>query len=61
MSLVDPQHVECPDCVFFNPNRANRLCRSCGIGEHFQERVSDLELNAREILKFRKMRHDGDE
>lgn len=50
---------ECTSCKFFNAEREHRNCKHCGVGEFFEEKVSDRAPTDDELMMmFRKSYYD---
>lgn len=55
-NVIEQKFSGCKDCIFFR----SRVCRDCDSGEHFEERVRELDPNKIHIINQTES-DDGDE
>jgi hypothetical protein len=57
--VVKPRFPDCLQCRFFSRTRPNNRCLPCGSGEFFEEKITDREPTADELMRiYARMNHD---
>jgi hypothetical protein len=59
---VKPRFPDCVSCRFFSRTRVSGKCLPCGSGEFFEEKITDRDPTADELMRiYARMNHDQDD